>query len=226
MPYVQSEKSSPPADDRKVIDAAVMPLAQEMAKRITNNLSVSDVYKTAFVKIAECLRELKVSGACTQTGPETELAKTLYSFDKKYNYEGAYLGEWNYASTMLIQIVPDIKVKNGEWKEALRYWSYNVAADGIMRAMIQTCEFGISSAGTFNDIEEEYKWEVNRPYEIIGAILKNGGCYNLTPYCNRVIELVTEDGTHVGYQEVMMKQSELTRQYDLLPVQIVVKTKK
>lgn len=71
--------------------------------------------------------------------------------------------------------------------------------------------------------KDEYKWRVNRPYEAF-QIIKNGDCYD-TPYYGRLVEVVDEDGKHVGYMEVWLKRSPETVNLNLLKSQIVLKNK-
>ena len=231
MPYVPSKKTDGKSTDREVIDAALAPLVSSVAAEITNNFSLRPIYERVFIETASSLwgmlensnendEELTADERLTWN-----LAKAIYETGAKYGYEGAYLGEFNYAFTRFIQMVPQEKVKRGDWepKNELRYWLYAETVTALKHAEEQTESLDIGVDGVFRDIKDEYKWEVNRSYEI-AQILKSGHCY-FTPYYNRVIEVVDEDGNHVGHIEVMLKRSEATLNIDELPLQLVLKKK-
>ena len=231
MPYVPSKKTDGKSTDREVIDAELAPLVSSVAAEITNNFSLRPIYERVFIETASSLwgmlensnendEELTADERLTWN-----LAKAIYETGAKYGYEGAYLGEFNYAFTRFIQMVPQEKVKRGDWepKNELRYWLYAETVTALKHAEEQTESLDIGVDGVFRDIKDEYKWEVNRSYEI-AQILKSGHCY-FTPYYNRVIEVVDEDGNHVGHIEVMLKRSEATLNIDELPLQLVLKKK-
>ena len=231
MPYVPSKKTDGKSTDREVIDAALAPLVSSVAAEITNNFSLRPIYERVFIETASSLwgmlensnendEELTADERLTWN-----LAKAIFETGAKYGYEGAYLGEFNYAFTRFIQMVPQEKVKRGDWepKNELRYWLYAETVTALKHAEEQTESLDIGVDGVFRDIKDEYKWEVNRSYEI-AQILKSGHCY-FTPYYNRVIEVVDEDGNHVGHIEVMLKRSEATLNIDELPLQLVLKKK-
>jgi hypothetical protein len=221
MPYVPSEKTTPPAEDRKILDATVEVLSRESAGKITNNLSLITVYKSVFYDIAKGLQNL-VSGRrsdCAQT-----TACHIYEVGEKYGYEGAYLGELNYTITRFIQRVPQIMVESGTWKDELRYWLYAATVEALTHAAYETRNLSIGVSGVFEDIKDEYKRRVNVAYEA-AQILKSGDCYD-TPYYTRLVEVVDEDGNHVGHQEVMLKRSEATLRQDVLDGQFVLRRRK
>lgn len=228
MPYVPSKKTDGKSTDRDVLDAAVEVLAKESAGKITTNLSLINVYESAFSNIAQGLRRLvdghypggqhsKFNTCCNIT------ACHIYEVGKRYGYEGAYLGELNYAITRFIQRVPQIAVERGVWKDELRYWVYAATVEALTYAAYETLEFGIGVSGVFEDIKDEYKRRVNHAYEA-AQILKSGDCYD-TPYYTRLVEVVDEDGNLVGHQEIMLKRSEATLKQDLLDGQFVLRRK-
>lgn len=226
MPYVPSEKTVPPEEDRKIIDAALAPLVQRVAAEITNNFSLRKIYERVFIETASYLRYMLknlVSADCKRSVPIWNLAKAIFETGEKYGYEGAYLGEFNYAFTMFIQLVPQEKVKRGHWKDELRYWLYAETVTALRHAENQTEHLGIGVDGVFQDIKDEYKWEVNRSYEI-AQILKSGHCY-ITPWYSRPVEVVDENGNHIGHLEIPLKRSEATLNIDELPFQLVLKKK-
>ncbi|MBI2108596.1 MAG: hypothetical protein HYT93_00240 [Parcubacteria group bacterium] len=228
MPYVPSEKTTPPAEDRTVLDPAVNAVAEKIAKNVTNNFSLLQEYKRVFMAISAGIVYFVLGGKKNSENPHPEylLAYTIFNVAEKYGYEGAFLGELNYAITRLIQRVPQVMVKNGTWKDTdeLRYWLYACTASALRYAATHTEDLNLGIDGVFEDIKDEYKWRVNRPYEI-AQILKSGDCYD-APYYSRVIEVVDEDGKLIGHQEIMLKRSDETLKIDLLPLQIVVKKKK
>ena len=231
MPYVPSKKTNPPAQDREILDPFIDALAEDLARKITDNKTLSKTYTESFYKIGVLLRDILLSGKETSgSSRERALAEAIYDVSQKYGYWGAHLGELNYSITRLIQRVPQIKVARGEWKDTdeLRYWLYASTVSALTRAsrraeILSTEILGIDIDGVFEDIKDEYKWKVNRPYEI-AQVLKSGDAYD-TPFYMKVIELVDEDGNVVGHQEVALKRSSETTDLDLLPWQIVVRKK-
>lgn len=229
MPYVPSEKTVPPAEDRKIIDEALMPLATSVAVKITNNFSLRKIYGRVFVGVSahlkDILRDPNDNRIWSGSFLENGLARAIYEAGAKYGYEGAYLGEFNYAFTRFIQLVPQIKVQRGDWqeKDELRYWLYAETVSALRFAENHTEHFDIGVDGVFRDIKDEYKWEVNRSYEI-AQIIKNGHCYSSPRYC-RPVEIVDDDGKHIGYIEVHLKRSEETLHKDVLDGKFVLQKK-
>ena len=131
------------------------------------------------------------------------LAKAIVEVSIPYEYDGAFLGELNYAVTRLIQRIPQMFVDKKIFKSALRYWIYA----GI--------------AGVLTDIKDEYKWRVNRAYEM-EQILKSGDCYD-TPYFTKLIEVVDETGKLVGYTDLYLKNDGENYKLDKVPNKIIVK---
>lgn len=124
------------------------------------------------------------------------LSNGIASVAKKYGYDGAFAGELNYALTRLIQEIPRSLIKTGQIKEEIRYW-------------LQPLMYGV-----LTDVAWEHKRRVNVSYEA-AQIVKSGDCYD-TPYYTRLVEIVTKDGAHVGYQEVMVKRSDETLDKDVI----------
>ena len=219
MPYV-------PDPDRPLINKALEALGDELAPKITNNLSLRQVYKASFVAVSFCLSRLlkgeKYEQELLERNLEANLARAIYEAGEKHGYEGAYLGEFNYAFTMLIQYVPAIKVKSGDWKEEFRYWLYGATCAALVQASHATEYLDICVDGIFEDIKDEYKWEMNRPYEIIGAILKNGHCY-FGPFYQRPVEVIdAETHENIGYFEISLKRSEKTLHKNFLDYQLLL----
>ncbi len=224
MPYVPSKKTDDKSTDREIIDATLTPLVLSVAAEITNNFSLRKIYERVFTRTASSLRDILKNPSTYNEGLTWNLARAVFETGAKYGYEGAYLGEFNYAFTRLIQLVPQAKVARGDWKDELRYWLYAETVTALKHAEDYTKDLDIGVDGVFRDIKDEYKWEVNRSYEI-AQILKSGHCYT-TPYYNRVVEAVDEDGNHVGHIEVMLKRSGATLNVDALSLQLVLKKKK
>lgn len=223
MPYVPSKKTDGKSTDREILDQAVEALANQVAEKITNNLSLIRIYKQTFYKTTLSLEEL-IRGDVVDDTLESTLARAIYEVGEKYGYEGAVLGELNYSFTRFIQRVPQIMVEKGKWKEELRYWLYAATVEALTYAADKTKCWSVGISGVFEDIKDEYKWRVNRSYEA-AQIIKSGDCYD-TPYYGRLVEVVDEDGNHIGHMEVWLKRSEKTLHQDVLDVQIVVKKKK
>lgn len=124
------------------------------------------------------------------------LADGIAHVAKKYNYDGAFAGELNYALTRLLQEIPRSLMATGQIKEEIRYW-------------IQPLMYGV-----LTDVAWEHKRRVNVSYEA-AQIVKSGDCYD-TPFYTRLVEIVDKAGSHVGYQEVMVKRSDATLKADVI----------
>lgn len=228
MPYVPSEKTIPPAEDRKIIDAALKPVVYKAAEAITRNSSLKKVYRQVFVMIARNLWTMLSNPDEVISGPSGSeiwnLSRAIYETGFKYGYEGAFLGELNYAITRFIQRVPQVKVGCGDWKDSdeLRYWLYAETVSALVYASRHTEDFDIAVDGVFIDIKDEYKWRVNRSYET-AQILKSGDCYD-TPYLNKPVAVFDEGGNHVGYIYVDVKRSPKTLSLDVLQGHFVLHT--
>lgn len=224
MPYVPSKKTNGKSTDRERLDEIINILANESAEKITTNLSLIKVYILVFRQITDGLRCIMNEENYMNGEYSTEYAglfacckltaSSIYDVGEKYGYEGAYLGELNYAITRFIQRVPQIMVEKGVWKDEFRYWLYAATVETLTCTAYYTRGLGIGVSGVFEDIKDEYKRRVNPAYEA-EQILKSGDCYD-TPYYTRLVEVVDEDGNLVGHQEVMLKRSEATLNKDLL----------
>lgn len=225
MPYVPSEKTNPPAEDRKIIDVAVEVLANKAAAEIKSNLSVIEIYKDMFSAVSEELFALLEGVKRSGESPEAKLAAAIYEIGAKYGYDGAYLGEFNYGLTRFIQRVPQIKIASGKWKptDEFRYWFYAATASALTQASRFTEDLDIGVDGVFEDVKDEYKRRVNTAYEA-EQILKSGDCYD-TPYYTRLVRVVDEGGNLIGHMEVMLKRDASTLHKDLLDGEIVLKSK-
>ncbi|MBI2625396.1 MAG: hypothetical protein HYW70_03645 [Candidatus Nealsonbacteria bacterium] len=224
MPYVPSKKTDGKSTDREVLDKAVEVLAEEAAGGISDNLSLIEVYKSIFLDVAHSLADRLSGSKEIKDSSESNLALAIYEVGEKYGYQGAYLGEFNYAFTRFIQRVPQVKVENGEWTQEFRYWLYAATVEALTYASQEVRGLGLGVSGVFEDIKDEYKRRVNTAYET-EQILKSGDCYD-APYYTRLVEVVDENGTHVGHQEIMLKREDATLKKDILDGKIVLKKKK
>lgn len=228
MPYVPSKKTDNKSTDREVLDVAIDNAATQAVDHITNNFSVVRVYTYFFTNIAARLNTLLAPGSeenkpkdpGSKYGPE-HLASVIYEVGKKYDYEGALLGELNYAITRFIQVVPKKQVESKNWEKELRYWLYVCTVQALLSTASENSKNQFGIGGVFEDIKDEYKRRVNTAYEA-GQIVKSGDCYD-TPYYTRLVEVVDGAGTHIGYQEVMLKRSDETVTKDILPFHVVLR---
>ncbi len=224
MPYVPSKKTDGKAEDREIIDRAVEIAATAAAKSITDNRSLIRVYKKEFLDTALALALLMNGEA--EKDPSyvpTALATAAHEAAKPYGYQLAELGELNYAITRFIQRVPQLMVANGKWpaKDEIRYWLYAGTASALIHASRHTEDLELGIDGVFKDIKDEYKWRVNRSYEI-AQIIKSGDCYD-TPFYNKPLKLVDEDGKEVGYVDVCVVRSPETLGKDTLDFDLVLR---
>lgn len=131
-----------------------------------------------------------------------QLADGIAKVSEKYKYDGAFLGELNYALTRLLQHLPRALMQQCKFKDETRYW-------------LQAGLFGV-----FLDVVLEYKRRVNTSYEA-AQIVKSGDCYD-TPYYTRLVEVVRKDGTQVGFQEIMLKRGDDTLCADMVKGKIIL----
>ena len=218
MPYVPSEKTPLSGnikkyEDRIKIEEAVYVLSKKIAQDITTNDTLIDVYINVFSILAEDLNRLNTQQKINNNGDITKLSQIIFNVAKKYEYDGAFLGELNYAVTRLILLVPKIKVQNREWKSALRYWYYARTVEALIYVSNKSLVYKQGIAGVFEDIKDEYKWRVNRAYEIY-QIKKSGDCYHDAPYHSQPVKVVNKQGKIIGYMEVHMSK-ELYNGHDI-----------
>lgn len=234
MPYVPSEKTPNPkgivkdgkAQDRVLIDKAVKNLSQEIAEHIVVNKdifywlqsSINNTTRTLYhllknyIKEETLVREMELQlidnryGWFVATPNQCKLALAIYQTGKSYGYQGAFLGELNYAITRLIQEVPKRLVEQGKQEKELRYFIYvYVIASLIQLSQIWNRFSDEADIGAvFEDIKDEYKRRVNTGYEA-AQIVKSGDCYD-TPYYTKLVEIIDEGGKVIGHQEVMIKR--------------------
>lgn len=220
MPYIPSKKTpiesvgglkdkEGKALDRKLIDKKVIKLSEQIANNISKNNDILSEYNLCFLSIGSLIREHErnIKGLII---PNSEiykpLANTIIDVSHAYGYQGAFLGELNYAITRLIQEVPKRLVEQKKSSSELRYYIYALTVSALIKAanIFGSCDLGIN--GVFEDIKDEYKRRVNPAYEAL-QIVKSGDCYD-TPYHTKLIEIVDQDGIHVGYQEVMIEHKD------------------
>jgi len=224
MPYVPSKKTDGKSRDRELIDMQVEKAAAALAT--VSGFQLLAEYKKFFALLINNLTDLQLV-ALTTPGvelmlPVHPLAQTIFDVGAGYGYEGAFLGELNYAVTRLIQRVPQKMVETGQWKasDELRYWLYAITTQALVYAAVgfASNQYGIS--GVFEDIKDEYKRRVNTAYEA-AQILKSGDCYD-TPYYTRLVEVFAGDGNFLGHIEVMLKRSDDTLHKDVLDSKLVL----
>jgi len=213
MPYVPSEKTKNPsgivkdgkAQDRILIDRDVKALSGVMANYINTNNDIAKQLFWSFKVIGKYLQGKRFSNAGIA---EEKLAETIKQVGDAYKYEGAFLGELNYAITRLIQEVPKRLVEKEKQKSELRYFIYALTVEALVRAAnyFNNKEEMIGIGGVFTDIKDEYKRRVNPAYEA-AQIVKSGDCYD-TPYLTKLIEVVDQNGDVIGHQEVMIKRED------------------
>ncbi len=206
MPYI-------PPQNRPPIDVAVDAVAAEIAdalRKARKTAEISELYRDAFGRTADAIDALERGGKIGQTPPE-RLARAIVEAAKGYNTKGGWLGELNYAVTMLIQQVPQKMKAGGAWDEALRYWIYAETVGALVRTSYDMHAkhpngwIGNGLAGVFEDVKDEYKRRVNTAYEA-AQILKSGDCFDATPFHTRLMPF-EHQGVR-GYIEIMLPKTE------------------
>lgn len=221
MPYVPSKKTDRVSTDREVIDKIVEVLSQDLAFQIGNNYDLKTVYTDSFLTIGKMiLRNYRNSSN------EAIFVDKVLTIGDNYGYYGAFLGELNYGITRIIQRVPQILAQQGKCGlqvgKELRYWLYAMTVASLIAVANKlSLEDNIGISGVFEDVKDEYKVRVNKSYEI-EQILKSGDCYD-TPYFNKIVEVVDEDGIVVGHTYIELKNDGKNVKLDKMPYKLVVK---
>jgi hypothetical protein len=208
MPYI-------PPKNRPMIDEKVIALAQEISSALVKNSAtaeISELYRICFEAIASFIRRYESSGnKCIPMNASEELALSVIKAAESYNQKSAWVGELNYALTMLIQQVPYQMVKRGIWSEYLRYWLYAQTVGALVCTSYRIQSSGNNDwitnglAGVFEDVKDEYKRRVNTAYEA-AQIRKSGDCYHFVPFHTQLVATVMEGVK--GYIEVQLDQHE------------------
>jgi hypothetical protein len=222
MPYVPSKKTDGKSTDREIIDGAVEVYSSYLVSKINTNYDVVTTLTESFNRVGELASNL-FKGNLTS---EENFIKTILEVGEKYGYQGAFLGELNYAITRTIQRVPQLLAEQNKCGltkgKELRYWLYAMIVSALITSANKLSqEFNRGVCGVFEDIKDEYKVRVNKSYEI-EQILKSGDCYD-TPYFNKVVEIIDEDGKNVGYTYIELKNDGKNVLLDKMPYKLVVK---
>jgi hypothetical protein len=221
MPYI-------PPDDREQIDVQVELAARKVAENAITNFGLLVAYKNLFsliscnlISLYDGFKNIPVTNA-NGNREFHPLAVVIWNMGQQYGYEGAFLGELNYAITRLIQRVPQIKVETGAWleKDELRYWLYAITVQALTYVSDYNAYSSIGIGGVFEDIKDEYKRRVNTSYEA-AQIVKSGDCFD-TPYYTRLVEVQDSYGKTVGHMEILLKRSLETLGVDVLPSNLLV----
>ena len=220
MPYVPSKKTDGKSTDRELIDVQVEALSRLIVDQVQSNSDLLKLYKQYFIEIGQLL-EKPINKSFDIV---TSFAETVFEVAKKYNYEGAFLGELNYAITRVIQRVPKLLAENNKCGlvkgKELRYWLYAMTVSALTYASNKLIDSNIGINGVFEDIKDEYKVRVNKSYEIL-QILKSGDCYD-TPYFNKVVEITDETGKVIGYTYIELVNDGKNVKLDKMPYTIKV----
>ncbi len=217
MPYVPSEKTVPPAQDRAELDPVVETVAQRLILTHDGSHALSEALCKAFLDADRGI--LRVLNNSAFPDESTALGSKVMEIAKRYEYDGAHLGLLNYSLTRLIQRVPQLRVETGKWKDEMRYWVHAVTCNALFKAAALSTNSKTCNAGVFIDVMLEYKRRVNVAYEA-AQIIKSGDCYD-TPYYTRLIPLQGVTGELIGHLEVMLKRSAATLTVDELSMYLV-----
>ena len=208
MPYIPP--CNRPEIDEKVDVLAEKISAELIAKGETAEISV--LYRSAFKSVASHIASLEYDMNLSTESAEEELAYVIVEKAAMYDQVGAWVGELNYAITMLIQMVPYKMHKKGVWSEALRYWLYAQTVGALTRtayelhSKMKNDYVANGLIGVFEDIKDEYKRRVNIPYEA-AQINKSGDCFDHSPYRTKLVPFRVNDTE--GFIEVQLPSQEL-----------------
>lgn len=215
MPYVPSEQTSSPkgitkngkAQDRILLDKVIKKVSKKVANRIETNEDILKEYFRVFLLTGQILTNPEEKRLHTLDFRNYHnLAEMIIEVGEAYDYQGAFLGELNYAITRLIQEVPKRLVEQGKQQSELRYYIYAYTIEALIRASNHFSRnikmLGIG--GVFEDIKDEYKRRVNTSYEC-AQIIKSGDCYD-TPFFTKLVEIRDQYDKLIGYQEVMIRR--------------------
>ncbi len=204
MPYV-------PSEDRPALDKVVNALAEDIVARLVSlngDTDISTIYKQSFLEMGKIIIDLESGKTSAAKTPAEKLAVEIFDVAKKYNYNGAWLGELNYSITRLIQVVPHKMVEKGQWKEELRYWLYALTVGSLIQTESEFRKMPSQKAwvvdgivGVMMDIKDEYKRRVNTAYEAV-QIIKSGDAYT-APFHTTLQEVKDNAGNVVGWTEIM-----------------------
>lgn len=226
MPYVPSEKTDGKSQDRNLIDVDVEALAEFIAVSSKTGITALEHLHDTLRQACCVIRACEDGYGISIMHPAQYLGRTIYNVAKTYNYQGAWLGELNYAVTRLIQVLPQKLVNKGIMKSELRYWWYAEVVGYLgaltfhYQSISNTNWIDQGFAGVFEDIKDEYKWRVNRSYEA-AQIIRSGDCYD-TPFYTKLVEVVDHNGEHVGYTDIYLKRSEKTLNKDIVGKMIII----
>lgn len=183
MPYIKQEQ-------RKVLDPHIEDWCKEIVSRVEKLQDISDIYTRFFGLIAEDLVHL-----CNNHNVERIclLAHEIFRFNDK---NCGFLGPLNYCITKMIQIVPKKLVEQHIIDKELSYSLYALTVDALIN-IVDEISSGFGIKGVFEDIKDEYKARVGRPYES-EKIKENGDCFE-TIYNNYLTKIYDNDDNFIGY---------------------------
>lgn len=215
MPYV-------PTKDRPVIDKEVEKVVRSIVKNIKEPIDVFDKFYKDLRIVCSVIRASEEGYGVGMPTPAHTLGYIIQLVARKYNYDGAWLGELNYATTRLIQEIPRALIKKFRLPESneLRYWIYAefVGYLGALSHHFQMIKnvnwIDQGFAGVFTDVKDEYKRRINISYEA-AQIIKSGDCMD-APYYTRLVKVENYKGEVIGHVEVMFARSDKTLKKDIV----------
>ena len=205
MPYVERGEREKLAD---YINALAVDIVSQLSKG--HGEDISRLYRAALVEMADALIGAESGAKIPDSTPAQRLASQVYDVARSYGYKSAWLVDFNYSITRLIQIVPRQMVQNGSWKSEFRYWLYAMTVGAIEQSALDIrakrvpsgAEWAIDGLfGVLVDIKDEYKRRDNTAYETM-QIKKSGDAYDC-PFRTELLEIRDKMGFIDGYQEVM-----------------------
>jgi hypothetical protein len=216
MPYVEKH-------DRRKLDAYISEVADDVAKQMSEKSKMPPaqqyaelgmVYKKTILETANAIVDKESGKEAMPRTPAQRLGHQIFDVAKRKggSIRVDWLGNLNYTTTRLIQMVPHIMVTKHGWQTEFSEPLYLMTAGAIEQCALEirtryvppNIEWVIDGlVGVLFDITDEYKRRVNIAYQAV-QIKKLGDSFD-APFRTEVVE--RDIAGNKGYQEVMKDYS-------------------
>ncbi len=215
MPYVEKH-------DRRKMEAYITALAEDVARQLASvgktperqEAALGVMYKHIMLEMTNAIVDKESGSDAVPKTAAQRLGHQLFDVAKRKggSIKVDWLGNLNYATTRLIQIVPHIMVAEHGWKEEFNNSIYTMTAGALEQTAMEirtryvpgNIEWVLDGlVGVLFDITDEYKRRVNIAYRAVQ--IKDLGDSFDAPFRTEVVE--NEITGNKGYQEIMMDHS-------------------